>query len=149
MLDKNAATTAFLFDLSGIMVLLGVSLSFLRGRRNRSEQFSGLPKQDLCALALIAAILVVGFILESMRMAMTGWPGDASHAFIGYWISMIFANSGGLTDIYGHIWYFHAILTGAFFVYLPFSRLLHIIVSPVILLVNAVADGRQSGKRSA
>jgi nitrate reductase gamma subunit len=31
----------------------------------------------------------------------------------------------------------HAALTGAFIVYLPFSRLLHIILSPVVLALNA------------
>jgi len=32
----------------------------------------------------------------------------------------------------------HAVLTGAFISFLPFSRLLHIILSPVVMALNAV-----------
>lgn len=148
MVDKNHAATAFFFDLSGMMVLLGIGSAFFRCRGIRSGQLSGLPRQDYAALALITAIFVIGFILEGMRMAMTGWPGDASYAFIGYWISKLFTDAGGLTEIYGYVWYLHAVVTGAFFVYLPFSRLLHIIVGPVVLLMNAVTEGAPNQKRS-
>jgi nitrate reductase gamma subunit len=38
------------------------------------------------------------------------------------------------------VWYIHAILTGAFIAYLPFSRLMHIIIAPVVLAINAASD---------
>ena len=43
-----------------------------------------------------------------------------------------------LSDIYGYCWYIHAILTGAFVAYLPFSKMMHIIMSPVVMAMNAV-----------
>jgi nitrate reductase gamma subunit len=139
MLDKNSPLTAFLFDLTGVMIILGVLFAYVRGRKQRSEQIPDLPRQDVVALGLIAAIVVVGFILEGMRIAMTGFPEGSCYAFLGYAIGRLFFNGTSLVNAYGYVWYLHAILTGAFIAYLPFSKLLHIIVSPFVLMGNAVS----------
>ncbi len=149
MLDKNHPATAFLFDLTGAMVFVGVALAFLRGTRKRSNQMEGVPGQDHLALGLIAGIVVIGFILEGMRIAMTGFPDGSSYAIAGYGIGMLFSNTSGLPEVYGYIWYVHAVLTGAFFAYLPFSRLLHIILAPVVLALNAVAGHGHGSKKAA
>ena len=140
MLDKNNALTGFVFDLTGLMILIGVILALIRGRVQRVGQVSGLPNQDRRALILIGSIVLVGFVLEGMRIAMTGSPGSAAYAFVGFSISRLFARPSVLSDLYGYGWYLHAILTGIFIVYLPFSRLLHVILSPVVLAWNAVAE---------
>lgn len=138
MLNKNSPLTAFLFDLTGIMLILGLFFACLRGRRQRREQVPNLPRQDLLALGLVAGIVIVGFILEGMRIAMTGFPEGSSYAFLGHGIGLCFGSASSLTGVYGFVWYAHAFLTGAFIAYLPFSRLLHIIVSPFVLMGNAV-----------
>jgi len=140
MLDKNNALTGFVFDLTGMMILIGVILAMIRGRVQRSGQVSGLPNQDRTALILIGSIVLVGFVLEGMRIAMTGTPGSAAYAFVGFSISRLFSRPSVLSNLYGYGWYLHAILTGIFIVYLPFSRLLHVILSPVVLAWNAVAE---------
>ena len=139
MLDKNSPFTAFLFDLTGVMIILGVFLAYIRGRKQRSVQVPDLPRQDVLALGLIAAIVVVGFILEGMRIAMTGFPERSCYAFKGYWIGRLLFGASSLTSVYGWVWYVHAVLTGAFIAYLPFSKLLHVIVSPLVLLGNAMS----------
>ena len=146
MLDKNHPVTAFLFDLTGMTVILGILLAFIRGLSKRAEQPTGLPKQDRLALGLIASIIVIGFILEGMRIAMTGTPKGAEYAFLGYIISLLFSDASGLTGAYGYVWYVHAILTGAFVVYLPFSRMFHIIMAPIVLVMNAVTEGEHGRK---
>ena len=80
---------------------------------------------------------MLGFVLEGMRIAMTGATGSAAYAFVGFGLSTLFSHPEALSDVYGYGWYVHAALTGAFIVYLPFSRLLHIILSPVVLALNA------------
>jgi nitrate reductase gamma subunit len=140
LLDKNNPTAAFLFDLTGIMILLGVIFAFLRERASRADRPPGLPAQDRWALGLIGGIVGIGFILEAMRIAMTGWPAGSEYAVIGYAISRLFSGITGLVDVYGYVWYIHAILTGAFIAYLPFSRLMHIIIAPVVLAINAASD---------
>ncbi|MGD9188614.1 MAG: hypothetical protein PVI89_10395, partial [Desulfobacteraceae bacterium] len=52
-------------------------------------------------------------------------------------IGKLFSNMVGLSGLYGYIWYLHAILTGAFIAYIPFSRMMHIIMSPVVMAMNA------------
>ncbi len=140
MLDKNNALTAFVFDLTGLMILIGIISAMIRGRVQRSRQVSGLPKQDRSALILIGAVVLAGFVLEGMRIAMTGTPGSAAYAFVGFGISRLFSQPAALSNLYGYGWYLHAVLTGIFFVYLPFSRLLHVILSPLVLALNAVTE---------
>jgi nitrate reductase gamma subunit len=140
LLDKNNPAAAFLFDLTGIMILLGVIFAFLRERASRADRPAGLPAQDRWALGLIGGIAVIGFLLEAMRIAMTGWPAGSAYAVIGYAISHLFSGMTALVDVYGYVWYIHAVLTGAFMAYLPFSRLMHIIIAPVVLAVNAASD---------
>jgi nitrate reductase gamma subunit len=139
MLDKNSSLTAFLFDLSGVTIILGAVFAYFRGRQQRSEQIPDLPRQDVVALSLIAAIVIVGFLLEGMRIAMTGFPEGSCYAFLGYAIGRLFFSASPLVNEYAYIWYLHAILTGAFIAYVPFSKLLHIIISPLVLMGNAVS----------
>jgi nitrate reductase gamma subunit len=136
MLDKNNPLTGFFFDLTGIMVIIGVALAWLRGTEKSLYDAAGSAGQDRIALALIAAIVLVGFFLEGMRIAMTGYPPGSPWSFVGYPVGIFWAGAT-LTGIYGYVWYLHAVLTGAFIAYIPFSRLAHIIVAPVVLAMSA------------
>ncbi len=140
LLDKNHPVTALFFDLSGLMVLLGVCLAFFRGILHDDTQLPGLPRQDRIALALIASIVAVGFILEGIRIAMTGRPNGSGYSIVGYLISLAFSEPALWTGVYGYIWYVHAILTGAFVAYVPFSGLSHIILAPVALAIRAISE---------
>ena len=66
MLYKNHPATAFLFDLTGVMVILGVILALIRGSLRRSGQMSGLPGQDCLCLGLVAGIVIIGFGIEGL-----------------------------------------------------------------------------------
>ena len=145
MLDKNDPLGAFLFDFSGLMILSGVILTALRKIKVRSEDISGLPRQDWPALFLLGGIVVIGFILEGMRIAMTGSPPGSGYAFLGYALSRLFADNPALPGIYGYVWYLHAIVTGALVAYLPFSNLLHMIMAPVVMAMNAMSRTGESG----
>jgi len=135
MINKNNPATALLFDVTGLLILVGILLAFARGYVSRSEgEPEGSPAQDLIALALIAAIVVAGFLAEGLRIAHTGWPENAGWAFIGYAFSIVFSWAAGAYPI---MWYVHAVLAGAFIAYIPFSRLSHIIMAPVVLAMKA------------
>ncbi len=137
MLDKNYPITAFLFDITGVMVIIGLTCIILRthvvGVENRVE---GIPRRDWPAYGLLGAIIIAGFILEAMRVSMTGRPRGSEYAFLGYGISR-FINDVHLTGLYGTVWYIHAIFTAAFVSYLPFSRMLHVIIAPISLYISA------------
>ncbi len=145
MLDKDDPLGAFLFDFSGLMILAGVIFTVVRKIKVRSEDISGLPKQDWPAIFLLGGIVVIGFVLEGMRIAMTGSPPGSGYAFLGYALSGLFADNPALPGIYGYIWYLHAIVTGVLVAYLPFSNLLHMIMAPVVMAMNAMLRTGESG----
>ena len=138
MVNKDYPMTGFLFDVTGVMIFIGVALAFGRGWLNRAGRAPGLPEQDRLALGLIGGIVIVGFILEGMRIALTGYPSGSEYSIVGYGIGLLFSAPRGLVEVYGFVWYIHAILHGAFIVYIPFSRLVHVIIAPVVLAMNAV-----------
>jgi nitrate reductase gamma subunit len=142
MINKNDPITAFLFDITGLILLIGIFSALARGISCGDNQLSGLPKQDRVALFLIAAIVIVGFILEGIRIAMTGWPEGSDYGVVGYALSLLFRGYSGLTELYGYVWYAHALMTGIFIAYLPFSRLIHIVFAPIVLGINAVSENR-------
>ena len=146
MVDKNHPWTAFLFDLSGILVFVGVTGMIIRRFHAKSSGSPpGLPAADWPAYALLGGIMIVGFVLEGMRIAMTGSPAGASWAFVGDAVGRMMTGLE-LTGIYGYVWYLHALLTGAFVVYLPFSRMFHMIMAPVVLALNATDTKLEAGK---
>ena len=139
MINKNHPLTACLFDLTGIMILSGILLAWIRGAIQRRHRVVGTPDQDRVALALIGGIVIIGFLLEGMRIVMTGQAANAAWSFAGYAVSLWLGPSRGLPEVYSFMWYFHAALTGAFIAYIPFSRLLHMILAPVAISMNAVS----------
>jgi len=137
LLDKNHPATAFLFDLTGVMVMLGVLFAVVRrAGRSSEEVLAGMPRPDWVANGLLVGIVLVGFLLEGMRIAMTGSPSGSEFAFVGYGLSGLLTGMD-LTGLYGYVWYAHAILTGAFVAYLPFSPMIHMITAPLALALNA------------
>ena len=138
--NKNAPGTAFLFDVSGALIFIGLIAAFMRGQKADKTKLQALPSQDILALGLIAGTVFIGFILEGMRIAMTGFPAGSEWAFIGTAIGALFGQAQGVNAAYGWVWYLHALFTGAFIAYLPFSRLMHIIMAPIVLSMNAAKD---------
>ena len=130
---------ANVFDLTGVMILTGVILAWVRGALQKRTRAVGTPSQDPIALALIGGMVIIGFLIEGLRIVMTGYPENAGYSFLGYCISLWFSPSRGLPEVYSFMWYIHAALTGAFIAYIPFSRLLHMILAPVVISINAVS----------
>lgn len=144
MVDKNHPLTAFLFDLSGLLIITGIIGMIVRRIQVSSDKETpaGLPPSDWLAYGILGGIIIIGFVLEGMRMAMTGSPDGAAWAFMGDMASRLLTGFD-LTGSYGYVWYLHAVLTGVFVAYLPFSRMLHIIMAPLVLAVNAAKDSHR------
>ncbi len=137
LLDKNHPVHGIFFDATGMMILAGALLAVLRRAAGASARLASLPRHDHLASGLLGAIVVVGFVTEGMRIAMTGYPPGSAYSFAGDALSRFFFGVAGLEDIYGYLWYAHALLTGAFVAYLPFSRMFHIVLAPVLIALNA------------
>jgi cytochrome b subunit of formate dehydrogenase len=143
LLDKNYSFVAFTYDFLGLCIIIGVISAIMRRIHNQPRK-TVTTGQDYVVLGLIGAILLTGFLVEGMRILLTAIPLSAALAsFMGYPISLFL----GLFPIrwevvYPYGWYIHAILTGALLAYLPFSKMFHILVSPLVLLIKA-AEGEK------
>ena len=139
LLDKDHPAGAFVFDVTGLMVLAGVVLAMIRRvRMEPGQRLPGLPRPDWISYGLLAAIMIVGFVLEAMRISMAGSPQGAAYAFVGFGLSRFFAGVE-LTASYGTVWYLHAFLTAGFVAYLPFSRMFHLLMAPLSLALGAAS----------
>jgi hypothetical protein len=143
MLDKNSPVSALWFDLTGMMVVVGVVLLMIYRKQRPTAGFPDIPGSDAIGNFLLAGIVIFGFVLEGIRIAMTGTPAGSGYAVLGYAVSWLFAGMTGLSDIHGYLWYGHAILTGIFLAYLPFSRMLHMIVAPILLAAGSLEKERK------
>jgi nitrate reductase gamma subunit len=140
MINKNNPLTGFLFDFSGMLILLGGCLMVLEKRADKARNsIQDMPEGKSFIHVLLGLIIITGFILEGARIAMTGSPDGSEFAFIGYGISRVLVNVD-LQGIYIYLWYIHAVITGAFIAYLPFSRMVHVIVAPLSIYIKAVSD---------
>ena len=147
MLDKNGWANGIFFDLTGLVVVAAVAVAVLHGRsQGAAARLPGMPRHDWFSSGLLGAVVLVGFVLEGVRIAMTGYPPGSGFAFVGDAISRFFHRSAGLEDIYAAVWYTHAVLTGLFVAWLPFSRMFHIVLAPVLLAVNAAGGHRASAR---
>ena len=138
-LDKNYPPIAFTYDLLGVCVIIGIAGATMR-RLQKTFQNRPSTGQDMIVLALLGAILVTGFIVEGLRIHLTATPPSVAFAsFIGYPLSLFLGLFPIRWDwIYPYGWYVHAILTGLFIITLPFSKMFHILVSPIVLFMNSM-----------
>ena len=137
LLDKNAPFAAFFLDLTGIMILTGTILILLRKFGIGGDRTEGAPKPDWAGVSLLAAAVAAGFLLEGFRIALTGFPAGSEYSFAGAMLGSWFTGLSNLDAVFSWCWYIHAILWGGFVAYIPFSRMLHIIMAPFVLLMRA------------
>jgi nitrate reductase gamma subunit len=138
LLDKNYPPMAFTYDFLGLCIIIGVGGAIMR--RIREIPLKALSTgQDFAVLSLIGGILLTGFVEEGMRILLTAIPPSvALSSFLGYPLSLFLALFPIRWEVvYPYGWYIHAILTGMLVAYLPFSKMFHILVSPLVLLTKA------------
>lgn len=118
-------------DIFGIVVLAGLVMAYIRRYIQKPDLLDNTP-DDSWSLALIAAIIVTGFIIEGLRISVTK-PAWETWSFAGYWLAGIFTslglNKGIQESLHQGLWWFHLVLTLGFIAYLPKFKLFHIISS--------------------
>jgi nitrate reductase gamma subunit len=138
LLDKNHPFVAFTYDFLGLCIIIGIIGAIMRRVQGKTQK-AVTTGQDYVVLGLVGAILLTGFLVEGMRILLTTIPLSAAlPSFIGYPISLLLSLFSVRWEVvYPYGWYVHAILTGALVAYLPFSKMFHILVSPLVLLIKA------------
>ncbi len=137
LVNKNHPFVAVFNDFMGLCILAGIIWAgtlrfFVRPVHMQTKE------QDALALLIIGCLVIVGFILEGMRILVTQVPQDiAVYSFAGYFISGIL-NLFDRTwqSAFAVFWYLHVALWAAFIIYLPFGKLKHVIITPLNLILS-------------
>ncbi|MFH1135917.1 MAG: respiratory nitrate reductase subunit gamma [Pseudomonadota bacterium] len=137
LLDRNNPFFAFFYDLTGVMILAGSVLILARKIVAGRTRVPGLPRPDWAPTLLLLTAVLTGFFLEGLRIALTGFPAGSEFSFLGRALGLGLMKAADLGMLFSWCWYIHAALWGGFLAYLPFSRMLHIILAPLVLALKA------------
>jgi Fe-S oxidoreductase/nitrate reductase gamma subunit len=128
---------SLIVDIGGLLVLVGIIMAACRRYIWRPKRLNTLL-DDSIGLALLAAILVTGFMVEGLRLAATELPLHPDWAAWspgGLVFAKAFAGMSLDSLLFWHrfLWWFHSGLTIGAILYsgLVFSKLQHIVVSPL------------------
>jgi len=149
LLDRNAAAGALFFELTGLALLAGTAAALLRRFPRRRTGIPGLPGGAWAGSALLAAIAGAGFLLEGLRIAMSGHPPGSAFAFVGDGLARFFHGRPGLDELYAPAWYVHATLAGIFAAWIPFGPMFHILLAPVLIALGTEGGGVRPAARRA
>jgi Fe-S oxidoreductase/nitrate reductase gamma subunit len=117
-------------EFAGVFVLVGLGMA---AWRRYAKKPATLPndREDGLVLLLIAGIIVTGFLIEGLRIAVVGdqWP---ILSFAGYAISPLFAGLSTESARGAHIvlWWLHALLAFGWIALIPYTKFFHILSLP-------------------
>jgi Fe-S oxidoreductase/nitrate reductase gamma subunit len=124
---------SFLLDLFGLLAIIGVLLALFRRYVLGPERLDNKFEDALILIGLLV-ILLTGFTNEGLRIASTS-PEFERWSFVGWQFSKLFTalgSSGGSAESLHLVsWWIHIILAFGFIGYISYSKLLHLISSPL------------------
>lgn len=137
LIDKNSGFTAFVNDLCGILILMGIVLALVQRIVIKPPHVISETRDNL-ALLLIGVLILLGFLTEGARILMTLLPPEVGlYSFIGYPVSRLLSLMEiQWTAVYPYLWWAHAVVGAIFVAYLPFGKMRHIFNTPLTLLLN-------------
>jgi len=145
--DKNHWFTAFVNDLLGLFILLGILWAavkryFIKPKHVVSEY------QDNIALIIIGCLVLAGFAVEGARILVTQISFDTGvYSFTGFAVSRLFSLFPlDWASVYPVLWYVHGVFAAIFVAYLPFGKMRHIFNTPLTYFIETV-DGVKNEKR--
>lgn len=121
---------SLVLDLCGVLFLVGLLMAALRRYLLRPGRLNNRA-DDAVLLGILFLIGVSGFFIEAVRLAVTQPPWRAWSP-VGNWLATLMAPMAEADKLSMHrlLWWGHLLVSMAFIAYLPYSKLLHIFVSP-------------------
>jgi nitrate reductase gamma subunit len=144
LVDKNAPPVAFLYDFLALLVIIGAILALVR--RAFDKQMRQITTAgDVAITALLGLIFAFGFIVEGVRLIVTGIPTEqAIYSFGGYVVSLPLRLAPiDWASVYPYLWWLHAAFVAAFVAYLPFSKFFHLLAGPLLLTIRGLAQEKE------
>jgi Fe-S oxidoreductase/nitrate reductase gamma subunit len=138
---------SFLADIAGLVILLGIGLAFKRRYIQKPDYLSATkPQREMFMYAMIIALVVLGYVLEGLRIAGTNMPiGEQTWSPVGWLVATLFNGVGfsesALAGTYKTIWMIHMLNTMAFIACIPFTKFYHIVAAPLSALITPFRRG--------
>ncbi len=134
-------------DIFGMIAIIGILMALTRRYLFRPDWLDHRP-EDGTILWFILAVLVTGFLVEGLRIQATElrpaspmldyvwWSpgGRLAAAFFGG------MSQGALLTTHKFMWWLHVLGALTFMVYIAYSKLLHIFMTPVSIFLRPHAD---------
>lgn len=141
---RSGLYLSLLMDVAGGFLLAGLLVALARRYLFRPERWMSIMA-DAVVMNLFTAVVLMGFILEGMRLAALPWA-VAKWTPVGYAIGHLLARIPGvdavsLISAYPAAYLVHALLAFLLLAYFPFSKLFHLFAAQVTLFA-AVEEGR-------
>lgn len=132
-------------DFAGVMVLVGLLMAMVRRYFIKPTWLDDKP-EDKIILWLILVIILTGFLVEALRMAATELQlGDPMHDYVWYSFggricAYLFGGMSISALKLTHLlmWWIHLFSVLFFFVYIAYSKLLHIFTIPVNIFLRPI-----------
>jgi len=123
----------FFLDAFGLVAITGLIIAIFRRVFSKP---TNLPtsRDDVFIFSILIVILLTGYLLEGIRLAVDK-PAWAPWSFVGYQVALLLERSGfvgpGMVVFYQTLWWFHALLAFTAVASIPYTKLFHIITSPL------------------
>ncbi|MFC1592311.1 (Fe-S)-binding protein [Thermodesulfobacteriota bacterium] len=127
---------SLLLDIIGALGLLGIGLAAFRRYIQKPDRLSDTRREDAIVIIWVAAIILLGFCIEGLRLAITGEGGQ--WAPVGSIASFVFAPfpQGFQVPLHSLLWRVHFFLVLALVACIPYTKFLHIITSAVNIFLR-------------
>ncbi len=123
---------SLVLDMAGILVLIGTGFGLYRKYIGKPERMVK-STQDGILLSLLFLVILTGFIVEGIRIAVLN-PPSADWSPVGFVFGAVIEALTGakvLNTLHIGAWTIHLLLALSFIAYIPFSKYEHIFASPI------------------
>ncbi len=138
---------SLLADLAGVAILIGIALAFYRRYIIKPDYLSATrPNRELFMYGMLISLVVVGFLLEAIRIQATGFPSfEQTFSPIGWMLAVLIdklpTTETTLSTSYQVLWFLHMLNTMVFLACIPFSKFSHLILIPLNNLLTPERRG--------
>lgn len=138
---------SFLADIAALAILFGIALAFYRRYIKKEDKLSATnPKQELFMYGMLVALVVLGLVIEGMRIYGTGMPqGERLWSPVGWFVANVISSFSPedqtLAGWFRGLWFFHMANTMFFIASLSHSKFFHILALPLNALLTPARRG--------
>ncbi len=138
---------SFLADVAGVLLLVGLALAYHRRYIKKPDYLSATnPNSEKWMYLQLANLVIVGYLIEGLRILGTGMPeGESLWSPVGWFLATIFSGLSltdtSLATVFRVLWFLHMTATMIFVASIGHSKFSHIMLAPLSALLTPKMRG--------